>query len=345
VENQRKDRVVMAVALSYAPPSPNWVLTYQGVNITAEVSPMIRSIHYLDRLGSASGELEIEFEDHAQLWQGPWYPALGDEVNLSIGYQSEVLQPCGDFQVDELELSGPPDAMRLRCLAAFITPAMRTLNSVGYEGQSIIGIAATIASKYSLQLVTAPATPDLSFERVTQRRETDLEFLRRLAEEYGYDFTVRGNLLVFYALAALEGATPVATIERADTMRFRFYNRTRRIYAGSEVTYQDPVGKRLIAATEASQTPVATSDTLKIVSRCENGQQAAVKATAGLHFRDMRFIETSIEGPGNAALAAGLTVSISGWGVLDGNYLIESAQHRIERATGYTTAIAARQVS
>jgi uncharacterized protein len=334
----------MATALSYPVRAPNWVLTYQGINITSDIAPMVRAIHYLDRLGSASGELEFEFEDSEKLWQGPWYPALGDQVNLSIGYQGDVLQPCGTFQVDELELNGPPDALRLRCLAAFITPAMRTLNSAGYEQQSLLSIAAMIARKYSLQLITAPNTPDLAFARVTQKRETDLEFLRRLAEEHGYDFTVRGTLMVFYALEALESATPVLTIGRSDTLNFSFRNRTREIYASAQIAYQDPVGKRLIEATQTSAQVIPTTNTLKLVTRCENGNQAAVKVAAGLHFNDMRFIEGAIEGPGNASLAAGITVALNGWGVMDGSYLIESARHRIERASGYTTAIAARRV-
>lgn len=70
-----------------------------------------------------------------------------------------------------------------------------------------------------------------------------------------------------------------------------------------------------------------------------------MKAAAGLHFHDMRFIEAAIEGPGSASLAAGVTIALSGWGVFDGTYLIESACHRIDRANGYTTAITGRRVS
>ncbi len=258
----------MAAAALSTVRAPNWVLTYQGVDITSDVAPMVRAIRYYDRLGSASGELELEFEDREKLWQGPWYPALGDEVNLSIGYQGGELQPCGTFQVDELELDGPPDVVKVRCLAAFITPPMRTRNTAGYEGQTILGIAATIANKYSLQLITAPGTPDLAFERVTQKRETDLEFLRRLADDHGYDFTVRGRLMVFYSLQALENATPVITIERSDTLRFDFRNRTRGIYAAAQVTYQDPMGKRLILARQSSAETLTIANTLKLVTRC-----------------------------------------------------------------------------
>ena len=185
----------MAATASYSVRSPQWILSYLGVNITADVSQMVLAIRYVDRLDGASGELEVDLEDSAKLWQGPWYPALGDVVSLQIGYSGEALLDCGEFQIDELELDGPPDVMRLRCLAAYITPAMRTANTVAYENMGIVEIAAQIAAKYGLALVTASSESesDVVFARVTQRRQTDLEFLKRLAREHNFDFTVRAR--------------------------------------------------------------------------------------------------------------------------------------------------------
>ena len=196
----------MAATASYSVRSPQWILSYLGVNITADVSQMVLAIRYVDRLDGASGELEVDLEDSAKLWQGPWYPALGDIVSLQIGYSGETLLDCGEFQIDELELDGPPDVMRLRCLAAYITPAMRTANTVAYENMGIVEIAALIAGKYGLAMVTASSESesDVVFARVTQRRQTDLEFLKRLAREHNFDFTVRAGQLVFYARPMLE---------------------------------------------------------------------------------------------------------------------------------------------
>ncbi len=336
----------MAAALSHSVRTPRWVLTYEGVNITAEVSHMVVAISYVDRLGEASGEVEVELEDHAKRWQGPWYPGLGNILSLQIGYRGEALLDCGSFQVDELEFDGPPDVMRLRCLAAYITPAMRTPNTMAYENQSIVEIAGQIASKYGLILVTAPSVieSDVVFARVTQRRETDLGFLRRLAIEHNFDFTVRGAQMVFYARTALEAVIPLIAITRPDTTGFSFRNRSRRIYSDAEVSYFDPDTKQLITQTVTAIPPAPTTDTLKIVARSENAQQALVKAQAALHLHNMVFVDASIEGPGNVMLVAGNQVEIAGWGSLDGAYLIETARHQVTRATGYTTSIAARRL-
>lgn len=336
----------MAAVVSHSVRMPQWVLTYDGVNITADLSHMVLAISYVDRLGEASGEVEVELEDHAKRWQGPWYPGLGNILSLQIGYRGEALLDCGSFQVDELEFDGPPDVMRLRCLAAYVTPAMRTPNTVAYENQSIVDIADQIASKYGLILVTAPAAieSDVVFARVTQRRETDLGFLKRLAIEHNFDFTVRGAQMVFYARAALEAVIPLIAIARPDTTAFSFRNRTRRIYNGAEVSYFDPDTKQLITQLVTAEPPAPTTDTLKIVARSENAQQALVKAQAALHLHNMVFVDAAIEGPGNAMLVAGNQVEIAGWGALDGAYLIEAARHRLSRASGYSTSIAARRV-
>ncbi len=211
----------MAAAVSYPVRSPKWILTYSGVNISADVSQMVVAIRYVDRLDGASGELEIELEDSTKLWQGAWYPALGDIVSLQIGYSGESLLDCGEFQIDELELDGPPDVMRLRCLAAYITTAMRTANTVAYENMGIVEIAGQIAAKYGLTLVTASSESesDVVFARVTQRRQMDLEFLKRLAREHNFDFTVRAGQLVFYERPALESVAAAAVITRSDTIQ------------------------------------------------------------------------------------------------------------------------------
>src|SRR5690348_232008 len=202
----------MAITIAYPVRTPTWILTYSGVNITADISHMVLSISHVDELGGRSGELEIQLEDRERRWQGPWFPQQGDVVSLLIGYTGEQLLLCGEFQIDDLELEGPPDVFHLRCLPAWITPSLRTRQSLGYENQTLLQIAATVAARHGMSVVGAPNGIDPSYLRITQKQETDLEFLCRLANEYDYDFTVRGAQLVFYSRSSLEARPAVLTI-------------------------------------------------------------------------------------------------------------------------------------
>jgi phage protein D len=307
---------------------------------------MILGISYIDRLSAASGEVEIEVEDSQKRWQNSWYPALGDQLNLQIGYRREPLFNCGDFQLDELELDGPPDTMRLRYLASYITPAMRTRNTAGYENQTIAQIAKSLAIKYRLEFIAVEESEEdeIGFERVTQRLETDLEFLKRLAVENGYDFAIRGSQMVFYRRSALVQVPASLTIFRSDVTRFSFKNQTRRIYGSANVAYFDPDTKELLAARATALQLTPSADALKIVTRCENGAQASAKAEAALELHNLESVEMRIEGPGQTGFVAGNNILVEGWAALDGIYQIDTAHHRIDRASGYTTSIAANRL-
>jgi phage protein D len=305
---------------------------------------MVLSITYTDRTGAASGDLEVTLEDSDKLWQGPWYPQEGDVVSLTIGYTGETQLPCGSFQVDELALAGPPDTFHIRCLATYITPAMRTITSAAYEGMTLTQIASTIAAKYSLSMVSEPGQINPVFQRVTQRQETDLGFLRRLALEHDYDFTIRGSQLVFYTRTALEAVEPIVALQRGDIMQFAFRDRSYQIFETAQIAYQQPSAKALITQSANADISVPTTDSAKRVIRCENGQQAQLKASSLLHGSNMVRRTALLTCTGSPLLAAGITMTIEGFGVSDGTYLIEEARHRLSRDTGYTTEIEARNL-
>jgi phage protein D len=335
----------MTGALSYAVRSPRWTITYAGVDISADISAMVLDITYTDRLGGNAGEIELHLEDHQRRWQGSWYPQEGDVVSVAIGYEGETLLPCGDFQADELELSGPPDTFYLRCLSAYITPALRTRNTIGFENQSLLQIATSIGLKYGLKIVASPNALDPTFARITQSQESDLQFLQRLAQNHNYEFSIRGDQLVFYDRKTLDSSPPVLTLGRSDVFGFVFNSRTRRIFRAAQVSYLEPSSKRLISRTVNASPAVPTGDVLKAVVRCENGQVAQLKADSAVRAANMARTTVEVDLPGSPLLSAGNNVALTGFGAYDGTYTIETARHRLSRSSGYTTQVEGRRVT
>lgn len=335
----------MGIVTLYSVRAPAWTVTYRGVAITSRIETMVLSIIYTAPAGGAAPDLEIELEDRDKRWQGPWFPQRGDLVDVSIGYKNEALAPCPSFQVDEVELKGAPDVVHLRCLAAYITDAMRTPNSVSYDGQTLLQAAKTIATKYGFSLNGAAVNPDVSFACLRQNQESDLEFLQRIAGEHNYEFTVRGTRMVFYSRPALEQRPAAGILHRGDVLSFNFKAKTHRIYKAAQINYFDPVTKLLITHTAEASPPVPTGDTIKLIRRCENGQQAALKAQAELHRRNMLQATSTLEIPGNVAMTGGVIVTLDGWGTYDGNYFISTARHKLSRSAGFTTELEARSLS
>jgi uncharacterized protein len=250
---------------------------------------------------------------------------------------------CGTFQVDELELKGPPDTFHLKCVAAGITQTIRTPRSAGYEGNTLLDVANTVARRQGMTVVGAPENINVTWNRITQKKETDLHFLHRLALAHNYDFSIRGNQLIFYSRTALEQIPSVATVLRTQVKNFEFKNKTGQIYKSGTTTYQNPDQKALLGA--QYQDPNApTNDDRHVITRCETVTQAQLKAQGALHDKNKDEVTARLETEGAVLLVAGVNIDIQGFGQFNGTWHIKSSRHRLERSSGYTTEIEARML-
>lgn len=216
----------------------HWVINYETGDVTDLIVPMVTSVTYTDNTHGDSDTLELGIEDAESLWRTGWYPAKGDRLDVRIGYVGQPLLPCGKFQVDEVDLEGPPSTVVLRTLAAGLGESLRTKQNRGFEDQSLREIVEKVTGELGMTLMGT--IRDVKLKRVTQKDETPLDFLQRLAEEYGYAFNVRDTVVVFWLLADLEQQTPVLSFGRSELKRYRFTDTARNTYIACEVSYFDP---------------------------------------------------------------------------------------------------------
>lgn len=321
---------------------PVFFLEYEQKDITAYITPFVLSVTYTDYEHGKSDEIEIQVEDREHLWKSSWYPAKGDVLTLKIGYEGEGLLPCGSFEIDEIELSAPPDTVTLRGLGTNIKKALRQENTKAYENMSLKEIASEIAQKHGLKLVGE--IKDIKIRRITQKQERDIAFLKRLAEDYGYVFKITDGKLVFYEVEKLESADSIFVIDRKDMISFSLRDKTHELYKACEVSYHDPKSKRLITHTVEAE-GIVKGDVLKIHERCENKEQAIAKAKAALVRKNGLQTEGSITVIGNPKLVAGSNIEITGLYALSGKYHIKSSRHTIDRASGYKTELEVKRVA
>lgn len=112
---------------------------------------------------------------------------------------------------------------------------MRTRVGRAYESTTLAAIAQRIAKRNK-------ANPDrqirdIRIDRVTQYQERDVEFLTRLAREYGYAFKIVGSKLVFTELASLRDGDAVLTLTATDLISIRLRDKIKEIYQEAKVKY------------------------------------------------------------------------------------------------------------
>lgn len=315
---------------------PKWILTYEKKDISAQLAPYVLSITYTDYLQGQSDELDINLEDRDERWKKGWYPQKGDEIFCGLGYVGETLLPCGTFQLDEIEMNGPPDTVSLRCLAAPVTKALRTNNTVAYENKTLREIAGDIAKTHGLTIIGT--VPDIRVERITQNSERDLSFLRRLAMEYGCVFSARGDTLIWHEHSLLDNVGATANIDKKQMTSYTFRSKSSQTFKGCLVKYFNARKKKEISHTVMIK-GMTDGDILKIVERCENKTQAEAKANAAIRNANGKMIQGDITMSGDQRLVAGVNIAVTGLGVIDGTYQAIKSRHTMTRGGGYTTSL------
>lgn len=328
---------------------PTFRLIYDGTDITSDIKALTESVEFVDRIdGKESDEVSITLDNSDLRWLGSWIPKEGDSISLQMGYVGEsMLGPIG-FQVDEPEWTGTPDILTLKGQATPVKSSLRQKNNVGWEGVSLRDIASQIASKHGLTVVNGEKLPNVKLDRVTQRNQSDLEFLQQQSNEFGLLFKIDSvSRLVFYSERELEEAAPIATITRQQCTSYRLKRGAVGTYVGVSFNYLDAgTGEyeevNLDASGEALVTQkdgedeVATSDQLVIKERFGSREEGEIRAREALRRANRGSVEGEIQLEGDATLSGGSNISLAGFGAMSGKYQIKQATHRIERSSGYT---------
>ena len=320
-------------------------LSYESKNITADISPFFLELTYTDNLKGESDGLDVKLEDVDGRWISSWYPEHGDQLAAQFGYAGRPALDCGSFEIDEIEFDGPPDTVTIKALSAGVKRSVRTRNGRAYENTTLEAIAKDVAKRNKLEVVGKFET--VNIQRATQVFESDLAFLYRLADEYGYSFSVRGKKLVFYQVRALREAKTVYVITRQDCCStYRMRDKVHGVVGEAEVTWHDPRAKKHRTVTVKdgkSKSNRASADRARLNVRAETDQQAKQKAQALLDKNDEQ-TGASVTLYGNTLLVAGVAVELQTFGKFDGKYLVTKSVHRFSRGGGYVTEIDMKRV-
>jgi uncharacterized protein len=321
--------------------TPEFKLLYQGTDITSDVSRFLVDLVYTDRSEGESDELSVTLEDTDALWRGDWYPEKGAKLTLEYGY-TDNLVPAGEFEIDEIALSGAPDTITIRGMAAVVNKQLRTKGSYAHENKTLQQIVEATAARSGLTV--EGEFEQLRIQRMTQDRQTDLEFLKKLADEWGYLFSIRGDKLIFTSIFAIEEGDAVKTYARSALSSYSISDKVNFTYESAEVSYQNPLANLVLNATRQGDREQLGRDQLRIRSRVENKQQADVKARVALYRANSRQQQGSITLEGDPELVSGININLLNLGQLSGKYNVFETRHAITRSAGYTTSANIKRV-
>lgn len=315
-------------------------IIYEGTNITTDIKPYIISVTYTDYEQGQSDELLIKLDDKDAKWQSVWYPQKGDKIQAKMGYAGNLLD-CGLFEVDEVDYDIPPDVITIAALATNITKSLREKQTIAYENRTLVDIAKEIGQRQGFTVIGTEGFVKIG--RVTQKLQHDLTFLTKLAHQYGYVFKIANNKLVFYKIESLESVNSILILNKEELTSANLKDKTSETYSACRVSYYNNKDKKLHTAFVKGDKGLK-NDTLKITERCENKEQAVLKAQAALKNKNCKAVEGTITFPGKINAIAGVNVELKKINRFSGKYHITQSTHTVSREN-YSTSAEVRKLA
>ncbi len=313
-------------------------MIWNSKDVTADVSKYLSAFTYTDREEGMADDATFVFDNSTALWSNEWYPTEGDTIEAEIIYNGII--KCGLFQVDEVTLSGVPDMIEIKAIAAGMTKALRTRNSKAFEKQSLKQIAQYFCKKHSLKLVDNNAKlSDIQLERKTQDNQTDLAFLYSVAKEYGFMFSIRADQLIFLTYEYLDSQESIKDLDKSQVGNYSITEKTYDTYQAAIVqSHNKKIGKAV-----PNKGYILQGDTYVIRGGAKTTAQAEAAAKSGLFDKNkLKQTATISNIEGDTDLHCGVNFNLTGFGQGSGKYHVMDSTHSVTDS-GYTISLNLRK--
>ena len=322
---------------------------YDNVDISQDVARFLKSFSVREVLSGEADSAEITLEDREALWRGDWFPERGAIMDITLvmsdweGEGDNRELPFGKFEVDEITNTGPPNEAKIKLISVPNNTDLRGVERTrAWEKANLSRIVQDVAEGAGMQhFFDTPEDPVI--ERAEQSEETDLAFLQKLCKDAGLALKVTDKNVVVFDIAKYEAAEPVMTITKGKDNIISFDCRTtiHEIYRACHVKYKHGKKDELIEYT-FTDSKRTTGRTLEVNEKVVSIEEAEKLAKKKLREKNLDEVAVSLSMVGNFALLASNTVTLAGFHVYDGKYLITRSSHEI--GGGYTTKIELRRV-
>lgn len=265
------------------------------------------------------------------------------------GDGGDTVLDCGQFELDSVQVTGPPSLITLKATSLPYTSQIRqTKKSKAWEAYTLSGIANEMAGANGMTCLYLSAQ-DPYYERVEQYKTSDIAFLSDLCHDAGISLKASNNILVLFDQVDYESKGAVLTLQRGAGGYEKYtlgVGSADSLYSSCRVRYTTPEGKLIegVAKVEDYKEDAKNNQQLEVTAKVANAAEAKALAEKLLRLHNKYSRDATFTLPGNPGVVAGITVELKGWGGWNGKYIVKQASHTVDGDGGYTTQIKLRRV-
>lgn len=272
--------------------------------------------------------------------KGLSFSAVIAQLNFNSDGKNYILD-CGSFELDDISAKGPPQTITLKATSLPYTSTLRNqLKTKAWESITLSAAAKQIAEQNGFECMFLSGYDPL-YTRREQIQESDITFLRSLCKAAGVSLKCTGKMLVLFDGEDYESKDTVLTVIKgsSDVKTYGFQtglNDT--AYSSCHVSYTDPSTGNTIEYTYTPRDSSGSGQVLEANEKVTTREEARQLAMKRLRQKNKKETTARFTLVGNTGIAAGCTVSVNGYGMFDGKYIIDTATHNVT-GSGYTTEI------
>ena len=219
--------------------TPAFSLKLGEKDITGNIQSRLISLIVTDNRGFEADMLTLTLDDADGQIEMPERSTI---ITLAIGWQGTALTEMGTFIVDQVSHKGTPDQVSVTAKSADFRGSLNSQKSGSWHDTTLGAIVEEIAKRNKLETSLPPALSQIKIAHIDQSKESDADFLTRLARRNGAEIAVKSGKLFFIVpgMCMVGGKTmPSAKIARSDGDSHDFSVADRINYSGVTAYWQD----------------------------------------------------------------------------------------------------------
>lgn len=329
----------------FAQSHPQIEITIDGTPVAGGFYERLVSVTVTDNDGEEADTFEMELNDGSPAFLA--IPRKGAVVDIRFGYGT--MRSIGRFTADKVTCKCLPFSMSVSGKSADLRSGkLKERQERSWDKKKVKDIVGEIASESGLTAAIDPDIGEHEYSWFAQQDESNIHFLRRLAERHNALFNVKQGRLIFAAKGSGNSAsgtfvgsvvvTPDKVVQ--GTCTFEANDRTK--YNKVVAYYQDKdKAQRVEIEAEGDEEGDSVYRIPDPFSSVEEADEAAQSKAKALKRGEG---SASVTVTGDTAIAAGAPLLFQGVRPgLDGvPYVIDTVRHSYTKKEGYRSAISAK---
>lgn len=215
---------------------PSLRIFLEQADISDDILPDLIDLEYNNK-GDNASTLRLIVRSSPRLFNSDWMPKPFQYIKCEFYYEgnSNTLN-AGNFQVESVreKVGNSYDVIEITAISVPIKGRIYERKNLSFKNTLLETILRDKA--LGLQLNPKIQVPEL-FVNAEQQEQSDLEFLRMLAGQWGLNFTIDNGTLVMAGDSYFRTITPILTMSRSEYKSLDLEHSGYNTYADCEVSY------------------------------------------------------------------------------------------------------------